>query len=45
MKDIKKLIQQKMFLPDATRGAVRFLTTKQLEDTGTKGLVTNTHIY
>ena len=42
MKDIKKLIQQKMFLPDATRGAVRFLTTKQLKETGTEGLVTNT---
>lgn len=31
-----------MFLPDATRGAVRFLTTEQLKETGTKGLVTNT---
>jgi queuine tRNA-ribosyltransferase len=40
--NIKELTKKKMFLPDATRGAVRFLTTKQLEDTGTKGLVTNT---
>lgn len=31
-----------IFLPDATRGAVRSLTTKQLKDTGTKALVTNT---
>ena len=29
-------------MPDATRGAVRYLTTKQLEDTGTKAIVTNT---
>lgn len=31
-----------IFLPDATRGAVRGLTTTQLEQTGTIGLVTNT---
>jgi queuine tRNA-ribosyltransferase len=42
MNDIKELTKTKLFLPDATRGAVRFLTTKQLEGTGTKGLVTNT---
>lgn len=42
MTDIKKLTKEKLFLPDATRGAVRFLTTKQLKETGTKGLVTNT---
>lgn len=42
MIDVKELTQTKMFLPDATRGAVRFLTTKQLKDTGTTGLVTNT---
>jgi queuine tRNA-ribosyltransferase len=42
MTDIKKLTKEKLFLPDATRGAVRFLTTKQLEETGTRGLVTNT---
>ncbi len=29
-------------MPDATRGAVRYLTTRQLEETGTKALVTNT---
>jgi queuine tRNA-ribosyltransferase len=42
MDNTKELTKQKMFLPDATRGAVRFLTTKQLKETGTKGLVTNT---
>ncbi|MDD2270400.1 MAG: tRNA guanosine(34) transglycosylase Tgt [Candidatus Dojkabacteria bacterium] len=42
MKNIRELAKQKLFLPDATRGAVRFLTTKQLEETGTEGLVTNT---
>lgn len=30
------------FMPDATRGAVRYLTTKQLEETKTEALVTNT---
>jgi queuine tRNA-ribosyltransferase len=39
---LEKLTQKKLFLPDATRGAVKFLTTKQLKDTGTKALVTNT---
>ncbi len=39
---MKELTQEKLFLPDATRGAVKFLTTKQLEETGTKALVTNT---
>ncbi len=29
-------------MPDATRGAVRYLTTKQLEETKTEALVTNT---
>lgn len=29
-------------MPDATRGAVRYLTTKQLEETGTEAIVTNT---
>jgi queuine tRNA-ribosyltransferase len=42
MIDIKELQKEKLFLPDATRGAVRFLTTKQLGETGTRGLVTNT---
>lgn len=30
------------FMPDATRGAVKFLTSKQLADTGTKNIVVNT---
>lgn len=30
------------FMPDATRGAVRFLTSSQLKDTGTKNVVVNT---
>jgi len=29
-------------MPDATRGAVRYLTTKQLKETGTEAIVTNT---
>ena len=39
---MKKLTKENLFLPDATRGAVKSLTTKQLEETGTKALVTNT---
>jgi len=31
-----------IFLPDATRGAIRFLTTDQLKKTGTTGIVVNT---
>ncbi|MCD4756343.1 tRNA guanosine(34) transglycosylase Tgt [bacterium] len=42
MVDIKQLTNENLFLPDATRGAVRFVTTKQLEETGIKALVTNT---
>lgn len=42
MKSIAEYTNQYMFLPDATRGAVRFLTTKQLQSTGIEGLVTNT---
>ena len=30
------------FMPDATRGAVRYLTTNQLRETGTRAIVTNT---
>jgi queuine tRNA-ribosyltransferase len=30
------------FMPDATRGAVKFLTSKQLKDTGTENIVVNT---
>ena len=36
------LKEKYFFMPDATRGAVRYLTTKQLEETGTKAIVTNT---
>lgn len=30
-----------IFLPDATKGAIKFLTTSQLKATGTKGIVVN----
>ena len=36
------LKEKYFFMPDATRGAVRNLTTRQLQETGTKALVTNT---
>jgi len=36
------LKERYFFMPDATRGAVRTLTTKQLEQTGTEAIVTNT---
>lgn len=39
---LKVLKDEYIFMPDATRGAVRFLTTKQLKETKTKALVTNT---
>lgn len=39
---IKDFGKTPVFMPDATRGAVRFLTTKQLEETGTHSIVTNT---
>mgnify|MGYP005811218387 CR=1 FL=1 len=42
MIDIDTLKDRLLFMPDATRGAVRFLTTKQLKDTGTQAIVTNT---
>ena len=42
MKDLKNFGKEYIFLPDATRGAVRYLTTKQLEETRTKGIVVNT---
>jgi queuine tRNA-ribosyltransferase len=42
MNDFKDLKTKYYFMPDATRGAVRYLTTKQLIDTGTKAIVTNT---
>lgn len=42
MKDLKDFGKENIFLPDATRGAVRYLTTRQLEETKTKGIVVNT---
>jgi len=42
MKDLKEFGKNYIFLPDATRGAVRYLTTNQLKKTGTKGIVVNT---
>lgn len=40
--DLDILKEKYFFMPDATRGAVRYLTTKQLEETGTQAIVTNT---
>ncbi len=40
--ELKDFGKKHIFMPDATRGAVRFLTTEQLKDTGTEALVTNT---
>lgn len=40
--DLDILKERLFFMPDATRGAVRYLTTKQLEETGTEAIVTNT---
>lgn len=42
MVDINALKENVYFMPDATRGAVRYLTTKQLKETGTEAIVTNT---
>jgi queuine tRNA-ribosyltransferase len=39
LEDLKK---KTIFMPDATRGAVHNLTTKQLKETGTEAIVTNT---
>lgn len=41
-KNLEILKKKFVFMPDATRGAVRYLTTKQLKETGTRALVTNT---
>lgn len=44
--NISEFGKKYIFLPDATRGAVRFLTTEQLKSTGTKGIVVNTlHLF
>lgn len=40
--DLDILKEKHFFMPDATRGAVRNLTTRQLKETGTQALVTNT---
>lgn len=40
--DLDILKEKLFFMPDATRGAVRYLTTKQLKETGTQAIVTNT---
>lgn len=40
--DLEILKEKYFFMPDATRGAVRYLTSKQLEETGTQAIVTNT---
>ncbi len=40
--DLDILKERLFFMPDATRGAVRYLTTKQLKETGTQAIVTNT---
>ncbi len=42
MMNLDILKEKYFFMPDATRGAVRYLTTRQLEETGTQALVTNT---
>lgn len=40
--ELKDFGKNYVFMPDATRGAVRFLTTEQLKETGTEAIVTNT---
>ena len=40
--EIKDFGKKFLFMPDATRGAVRGLTTAQLKETGTEAIVTNT---
>jgi queuine tRNA-ribosyltransferase len=40
--ELKDFGKKYIFMPDATRGAVRFLTTEQLKETGTEAIVTNT---
>lgn len=42
MELLKNLKKNNYFMPDATRGAVRYLTTKQLKETDTQAIVTNT---
>jgi queuine tRNA-ribosyltransferase len=40
--NLKNFGKDLIFLPDATKGAVKFLTTQQLKSTGTGGIVVNT---
>lgn len=40
--NIMEFGKKPIFMPDATRGAVRYVTTKQLETIGTEGVVINT---
>ncbi len=40
--ELKDFGKKHVFMPDATRGAVRFLTTEQLKETGIEAIVTNT---
>lgn len=42
MNNLDTLKDKLIFMPDATRGAVRYLTTKQLKETKTEAIVTNT---
>jgi queuine tRNA-ribosyltransferase len=42
MNNLDRLKNEYFFMPDATRGAVRYLTTRQLKETGTEAIVTNT---
>ena len=40
--NIQEFGKKHVFMPDATRGAIRSLTTKQIQETGTDAIVTNT---
>lgn len=40
--NIQEFGKKHVFMPDATRGAIRSLTTKQIKETGTDAIVTNT---
>jgi queuine tRNA-ribosyltransferase len=39
---MKDFGRKPIFLPDATKGAIKFVTTEQLKETGTRGIVVNT---
>lgn len=40
--NLKNFGKEFIFLPDATKGAIKFLTTEQIKSTGTEGIVVNT---